>query len=137
MPPIRIEGLTKQYKDGPRAVDDVNLEIRDGELVVARRAFGLRQVHDRCALIAGLDGADAGDHRASASATSTRRHPRERDIAMVFQSYALYPHTDRAATTSLSALKLQAGAARRDRRRACTRSARQRSVSPPLPRPPP
>jgi ABC-type sugar transport system ATPase subunit len=34
MPPIRIEGLTKTYKDGPRAVDHIDLEIRDGEFMV-------------------------------------------------------------------------------------------------------
>ena len=38
MPPIRIQGMTKTYKDGPRAVDNVALEIRDGEGIAYQRS---------------------------------------------------------------------------------------------------
>jgi multiple sugar transport system ATP-binding protein len=87
---IRLEGVTKVYPGGPRAVDDIDLEIRDGEFMVLvgpsgcgkstllRMIAGLEDVTSGAILI---DGKDVTDF-----------HPRERDIAMVFQNYALYPH---------------------------------------------
>jgi multiple sugar transport system ATP-binding protein len=90
MPPIRIEGLTKAYKDGPLAVDHVDLEIGDGEFMVLvgpsgcgkstllQMLAGIIEVTDGRILIGDQD--------------VTRLDPRKRDIAMVFQSYALYPH---------------------------------------------
>jgi multiple sugar transport system ATP-binding protein len=90
MPPIRIEGLTKTYKDGPRAVDHVDLEIRDGEFMVLVGPSGCGK-STLLQMLAGIvevtEGAiHIGDQDV------TRLDPRKRDIAMVFQSYALYPH---------------------------------------------
>ena len=67
MPPIRIQGLTKTYKAGPRAVDNVAIEIRDGEFMVLVGPSGCGK-STMLQMLAGID------------------------IAMVFQSYALYPH---------------------------------------------
>ena len=72
-------------------IHGVDAEVADGEFIVHRRAVGLRQVD------AAADGGGArDDHRAarsrSATAWSTTLEPKDRDIAMVFQNYALYPH---------------------------------------------
>jgi multiple sugar transport system ATP-binding protein len=90
MPPIRIEGLTKQYKDGPRAVDHVDLEIRDGEFMVLVGPSGCGK-STLLQMLAGIVEATEGTIHIG-DVDVTRLDPRKRDIAMVFQSYALYPH---------------------------------------------
>jgi multiple sugar transport system ATP-binding protein len=87
---IRLEHVTKAYKSGPRAVDDVSLEVRDGEFMVLVGPSGCGK-STLLKLIAGIeevsDGAIfIGDRDV------TLLDPRKRDIAMVFQNYALYPH---------------------------------------------
>jgi multiple sugar transport system ATP-binding protein len=90
MPPIRIEGLTKTYKDGPRAVDHVDLEIRDGEFMVLVGPSGCGK-STMLQMLAGIvEVSDGTIHIGDQDVT--RLDPRKRDIAMVFQSYALYPH---------------------------------------------
>src|SRR3954471_1455351 len=90
MPPIRIEGLTKAYKDGPLAVDHVDLEIRDGEFMVLVGPSGCGK-STMLQMLAGI--VEVTDGRISIGDQDvTRLDPRKRDIAMVFQSYALYPH---------------------------------------------
>ena len=83
-PPRPDEALRR---DTP-AVDGVDLEIADGDCACSS-GLGVRQV-DVLRMVAGLEEATAGEIR-SATATSPAR-PKGRDIAMVFQSYALYPH---------------------------------------------
>jgi multiple sugar transport system ATP-binding protein len=90
MPPIRIEGLTKAYKDGPLAVDHVDLEIGDGEFMVLVGPSGCGK-STMLQMLAGI--VEVTDGRIFIGDQDvTRLDPRKRDIAMVFQSYALYPH---------------------------------------------
>jgi multiple sugar transport system ATP-binding protein len=90
MPPIRIQGLTKTYKDGPRAVDNVDLEIRDGEFMVLVGPSGCGK-STMLQMLAGIVEVSSGTIHIG-DQDVTRLDPRKRDIAMVFQSYALYPH---------------------------------------------
>src|SRR5688500_6123378 len=90
MPPIRIQGLTKRYKDGPLAVDHVDLEIRDGEFMVLVGPSGCGK-STLLQMLAGIVDVSAGTIHIG-DQDVTRLDPRKRDIAMVFQSYALYPH---------------------------------------------
>jgi multiple sugar transport system ATP-binding protein len=90
MPPIRIEGLTKTYKDGPCAVDHVDLEIRDGEFMVLVGPSGCGK-STLLQMLAGIVEVTEGTIHIG-DQDVTRLDPRKRDIAMVFQSYALYPH---------------------------------------------
>jgi multiple sugar transport system ATP-binding protein len=87
---IRIESVTKEFGRSVAAVDDVSLEVADGEFMVLVGPSGCGK-STLLRLIAGLEEATAGriliDGRDVTDAA-----PRERDIAMVFQSYALYPH---------------------------------------------
>jgi multiple sugar transport system ATP-binding protein len=87
---IAIRSVTKSYDGRARAVDGVDLEVADGELLVLvgpsgcgkstllRMIAGLEEVSDGAIAIGGRD--------------VTHAQPKDRDIAMVFQSYALYPH---------------------------------------------
>ena len=84
-------GRTEQALPGRRlAVDDLNLDIADGEFVCLVGPVGLRQDHR-----AADDRRARGHHRrpgAIGDRVVNDLPPRDRDIAMVFQSYALYPH---------------------------------------------
>jgi multiple sugar transport system ATP-binding protein len=87
---IEYRGLTKVFAGGVKAVDDVNLEVGDGEFLVLvgpsgsgkttvlRMTAGLEDVTDGAILLGGEDVTDTA--------------AQDRDIAMVFQNYALYPH---------------------------------------------
>jgi multiple sugar transport system ATP-binding protein len=90
MPAIRLEGLTKTYKHGPRAVDDVSLEIGDGEFMVLVGPSGCGK-STLMKMIAGIEEVTEGQIFIG-ERDVTRLDPRKRDTAMVFQSYALYPH---------------------------------------------
>jgi multiple sugar transport system ATP-binding protein len=90
MPGIRIEGVTKAYKNGPRAVDDVSLEVRPGEFMVLVGPSGCGK-STLLKLIAGIEETTGGAIRIG-DRDVTHLDPRKRDIAMVFQNYALYPH---------------------------------------------
>jgi ABC-type taurine transport system ATPase subunit len=90
MPPIRIQGLTKRYKDGPLAVDHVDLDIRDGEFMVLVGPSGCGK-STMLQMLAGIVEVSEGSIHIG-DKDVTRLDPRKRDIAMVFQSYALYPH---------------------------------------------
>jgi len=90
MPPIRIQGLTKTYKDGPLAVDHVDLEVRDGEFMVLVGPSGCGK-STLLQMLAGIVEVSEGSIRIG-DQDVTRLDPRKREIAMVFQSYALYPH---------------------------------------------
>src|SRR5882757_5073185 len=86
---LRIENLNKRY--GTLAVlSDVNLTIEDGEFVVLVGPSGCGK-STLLRMIAGLDGASGGDIHIAGKLVNTLA-PAERGIAMVFQSYALYPH---------------------------------------------
>jgi multiple sugar transport system ATP-binding protein len=87
---IRLTGLSKDYRHGPRAVDDVTLEIRDGEFMVLVGPSGCGK-STLLRLIAGIEETTEGTVEIG-ERDVTRLAPRKRDIAMVFQNYALYPH---------------------------------------------
>ena len=90
MADIAMHGVTKRYPNGHVAVHDIDLDVADGELLVLvgpsgcgkstllRMVAGLEEVTEGQITIGGRDVTDAA--------------PKDRDIAMVFQSYALYPH---------------------------------------------
>ncbi len=90
MPAIRLEGLTKRYKSGPPAVNEVDLTIHDGEFMVLVGPSGCGK-STMMRMIAGIEEVTAGTIHIG-DRDVTRLDPRKRDTAMVFQSYALYPH---------------------------------------------
>jgi multiple sugar transport system ATP-binding protein len=87
---IVLEAVRKEFGGGVVAVDDVSLEIADGEFMVLVGPSGCGK-STLLRLIAGLEEATGGTIRIG-ERDVTDLAPRSRDIAMVFQSYALYPH---------------------------------------------
>jgi len=88
---IRLEHVSKSYKSGhDAAVDDVSLEVRDGEFMVLVGPSGCGK-STLLKLIAGIEDVSEG-HIFIGDREVTLLDPRKRDIAMVFQNYALYPH---------------------------------------------
>jgi multiple sugar transport system ATP-binding protein len=90
MATLHIEQLTKTFPDGTHAVDRVDLDVGDGELLVLVGPSGCGK-STTMRLVAGLDRPTAGTIRIGDRDVTALR-PQERDVAMVFQSYALYPH---------------------------------------------
>src|SRR5690242_17252211 len=90
MATLHIEQLTKMYPDGTRAVDHVDLDVGDGELLVLVGPSGCGK-STTMRMVAGLDRPTSGTI-AIGDRDVTSLRPQDRDIAMVFQSYALYPH---------------------------------------------
>ena len=88
---LRIEHLNKRY-GAATVLNDVNLSIEAGEFVVLVGPSGCGK-STLLRMIAGLDGATSGDIHIAGRLVNTLA-PAERGIAMVFQSYALYPHMD-------------------------------------------
>ena len=90
---IQIEGLSKHFQDGDEtvvAVDDLNLDVEDGEFVVFVGPSGCGKTTTlRC--VAGLEEPTMGTIQIADEVVNDEP-PESRDIAMVFQSYALYPH---------------------------------------------
>jgi ABC-type sugar transport system ATPase subunit len=87
---IRLEGIAKVYPTGHPAVRPLDLEIADGEFVVLVGPSGCGK-STILRLIAGLEVPTAG-RIVIGGADMTGQPPQSRDLAMVFQSYALYPH---------------------------------------------
>jgi multiple sugar transport system ATP-binding protein len=83
-------GVSKVYDDGTRAVEDFDLEIADGEFMVLVGPSGCGKT-TALRMLAGLEEISEGEIRIADRVVNDLT-PRERDIAMVFQSYALYPH---------------------------------------------
>jgi multiple sugar transport system ATP-binding protein len=87
---IAIRGVTKSYDGRTRAVDAVDLDIADGELLVLVGPSGCGK-STLLRMIAGLEEVTEGSISIGDRDVTTAQ-PKDRDIAMVFQSYALYPH---------------------------------------------
>jgi multiple sugar transport system ATP-binding protein len=87
---IALEQLTKVYPDGTKAVDELDLEIEDGEFVVLVGPSGCGKT-TALRMVAGLEEITKGRVRIGERVVNDLP-PKDRDIAMVFQSYALYPH---------------------------------------------
>jgi multiple sugar transport system ATP-binding protein len=90
MADIVLEHLSKEYSGGVVAVDDVSLRIGDGEFIVLVGPSGCGK-STLLRMIAGLEEVSQGTI-AIGGTDITALAPRRRDVAMVFQSYALYPH---------------------------------------------
>src|ERR671923_206865 len=90
MAAIELEGVTKVFSGGVAAVDDVTLTVEDGEFLALVGPSGCGK-STLLRAIAGLEEVTSG-HIAIGGRGVTDLAPRHRDIAMVFQSYALYPH---------------------------------------------
>jgi multiple sugar transport system ATP-binding protein len=87
---VSFEGVSKIYPDGTRAVNNVDLGIEDGEFVVLVGPSGCGKT-TALRMVAGLEDISEGVLKIG-DRTVNHVPPRDRDIAMVFQSYALYPH---------------------------------------------
>src|SRR4051794_13866736 len=87
---ITLTDVSKIYDDGTRAVSDLNLDVEDGELVVFVGPSGCGK-STALRMIAGLEEISEGEVRIGDRVVNNLR-PRDRDVAMVFQNYALYPH---------------------------------------------
>ncbi|HEX5449049.1 MAG TPA: sn-glycerol-3-phosphate ABC transporter ATP-binding protein UgpC, partial [Gaiellaceae bacterium] len=90
MAQVAFERVSKIYPDGTRAVNDVNLEIRDGEFMVLVGPSGCGKT-TALRMVAGLEEISEGALKIGERIVN-HVPSRDRDIAMVFQSYALYPH---------------------------------------------
>ncbi len=87
---ITLTDVSKIYDDGTRAVSDLNLDVEDGELVVFVGPSGCGK-STALRMIAGLEEISEGEVKIGDRIVNNLR-PRDRDVAMVFQNYALYPH---------------------------------------------
>ena len=90
MAEIVLEHLNKSYADGAAAVADLNLTIADGEFLILVGPSGCGKT-TTLNMIAGLEDISSGELRIDGQRMNEKA-PKDRDIAMVFQSYALYPH---------------------------------------------
>ena len=90
MAQVAFERVSKIYPDGTRAVNDMNLDIRDGEFMVLVGPSGCGKT-TALRMVAGLEEISEGVLRIGERVVN-HVPSRDRDIAMVFQSYALYPH---------------------------------------------
>ncbi|MGI9428260.1 MAG: ABC transporter ATP-binding protein [Bythopirellula sp.] len=90
MASVTLENISKIYPSDVYAVRDFDLEIRDGEFLVLVGPSGCGK-STTLRMIAGLETISAGTLKIGAHVVNDV-HPRDRDIAMVFQNYALYPH---------------------------------------------
>src|SRR6202167_2946785 len=90
MAEIALEHISKRYGDGYEAVKDMNLDVADGEFMILVGTSGCGK-STALRMVAGLEDITAGELKIGGQVVNDRT-PKDRDIAMVFQSYALYPH---------------------------------------------
>ena len=112
MAEITLDKLTKVYGDGTRAVSELDLAIEDGEFVVLVGPSGCGKT-SALRMVAGLETITSGNVKIDGEVVNDLP-PKERDIAMVFQNYALYPHMS-AFDNMAFGLKLRG--MKKDRRR--------------------
>jgi multiple sugar transport system ATP-binding protein len=87
---IVLDNVTKRFPDGALAVDKFTMDIADGEFVILVGPSGCGK-STTLNMIAGLEDITSGELRIGGQVVNNKS-PKDRDIAMVFQSYALYPH---------------------------------------------
>jgi multiple sugar transport system ATP-binding protein len=90
MTAIALEDLSKVYPDGTRAVSELDLQIEDGELMVFVGPSGCGKT-TALRMVAGLEDITSGVVRIG-NRVVNKLPPKDRDVAMIFQNYALYPH---------------------------------------------
>src|SRR5688500_7586406 len=90
MAEIKLENVTKRFPDGYEAVRDMSLDIKDGEFMILVGPSGCGK-STALRMIAGLEDITDGELRIGGDVVNDKA-PKDRDIAMVFQNYALYPH---------------------------------------------
>jgi len=90
MATIEFDRVCKSYPGGIAAVDDLNLAIEDGEFMIFVGPSGCGKT-TALRMVAGLEEISAGEIRIGGRRVNDLE-PQDRDIAMVFQNYALYPH---------------------------------------------
>src|SRR3954453_6560998 len=90
MADIKLDDITKRYDDGYEAVKHLDLDISDGEFLILVGPSGCGK-STALRMIAGLEDITSGQLIIDGEVVNDRA-PKDRDIAMVFQSYALYPH---------------------------------------------
>jgi multiple sugar transport system ATP-binding protein len=90
MAEIVLDHLTKSYAGGAAAVKDLSITIADGEFIILVGPSGCGK-STTLNMIAGLEDISSGELRIGGDRVNDKA-PKDRDIAMVFQSYALYPH---------------------------------------------
>jgi multiple sugar transport system ATP-binding protein len=90
MAEIVLDGVSKRFPDGFEAVKDMNLEVGDGEFMILVGPSGCGK-STALRMIAGLEDITEGELRIGDRVVNELA-PKDRDIAMVFQNYALYPH---------------------------------------------
>jgi multiple sugar transport system ATP-binding protein len=90
MAEVVMDHLTKRYPDGFEAVKDMSLDVQDGEFVILVGPSGSGK-STALKMIAGLEDITDGELRIGEEVVNGLA-PKDRDIAMVFQNYALYPH---------------------------------------------
>jgi multiple sugar transport system ATP-binding protein len=90
MAEITLDGITKVFPDGQEAVKDMDLEVGDGEFMILVGPSGCGK-STALRMIAGLEDVTSGQIKIGGEVVN-ERPPKDRDVAMVFQNYALYPH---------------------------------------------
>jgi multiple sugar transport system ATP-binding protein len=90
MAEIVLDKVSKKYPDGALAVSEVDITIEDGEFIVLVGPSGCGK-STMLNMVAGLEDISSGELRIDGERVNEKA-PKDRDIAMVFQSYALYPH---------------------------------------------
>ena len=90
MAEVELDHIWKRYPDGFEAVQDMELDIRDGEFMILVGPSGCGK-STALRMMAGLEDITEGELRIGGERVNDLE-PRDRDIAMVFQNYALYPH---------------------------------------------
>jgi multiple sugar transport system ATP-binding protein len=104
MAPVSLEKINKVYENGFHAVKDLSVDIADGEFMVLVGPSGCGKT-TALRMVAGLEDITSGVLRIGGKEANDET-PKERDIAMVFQNYALYPHMTVAENIGF-ALKLR------------------------------
>src|ERR1700691_2829208 len=104
MAPVSLEKINKVYENGFHAVKDLSVDIADGEFMVLVGPSGCGKT-TALRMVAGLEDITSGILRIGGKEANDET-PKQRDIAMVFQNYALYPHMTVAENIGF-ALKLR------------------------------